>query len=1839
MATKHRLRRPRSSWSRQAGSRRIATITPAIEQHFVLCPRSSVGRSCKILTCPSRVCFCRSPNHYRLAVATTDRYITLYDEDGVQRDKFPTKPADKALPTAKNYAIRGMEWSQDSEKLAVAQSDNIVFIYKVGKTWADKKTICNKYPQAHPVTCLTWPAGRPTEIVFGCADGKMRVGNSSNKTVTLYDQSSYIVACASSPDGQSFVSASADGKILRYTFPTSEGRQAITAEVARVNFVPYCIGWGNHIVVSGNVPQVKFFDISGGNALKTFDYSSNENIKEFSSCSFSPSGETVVLGNFNRFIIYAYNANKNVWEEAGQTVVENLYAVTALRWKSDGSRLVTGSLCGVVDIYDAALRRFNLKGDHEITYTSPSSLVLKKHSDPNVRLNFKSRYGSEIKKINLYQKRYLVVHTTDTLMVGDIISGKTSEVPWTYRPDNPASPVKGARGSQQQQKEQKEKFFFDSETSCMVFYAGELTIIEYGNNTPLEPLRTEYMSPHLISVRMNEPRNKNEAAVKKIAYLLDSQSIRVMDLARGTEEASINHDTKIDWLELNSRGSKLLFRDKKRCLHLYDIHSQQRHTLLNFCNYVQWVPDSDVVVAQSRRTLCVWYSIDNPKDVTNFVIKGDVEEIERTQGRTEVMIDEGITKTTIALDESLIAFGAAVDAHDFKKAVTILEALKEKQEKELGVGNMSAGAEAMWTQLSRLALEEGDFVIAERCFSALGDVSKTKYLHKINALLLQNGGDVRHYLIQAHINILNGKFKVAENILLNQGKVDEVVQMYRNAHQWEDALQVAVAKQWPHLKPLREQYFQYLIQTRQEEIAGEFKEKNQEYQDALQLYLRGGYPTKAANLVLQQGLTSDASLCERVATALIAAKAFEKAGEFLEALKQPKRALECYQRGHAYNKAVALCRREFPAQVVQLYEEWGDVSKRKAAKRSRREPSVIYFFSFVYVSLIFQYCVSQKQMDAASNHYIQASAGVKAINASIEAKQWKRAIEILDTIDPRDAKPYYRRIAQNCAENKRYPEAEKYFVQAGLPQEAVAMYTQAQLWDKAHSLAVTYMSPEEVKQLYVQQGLKLELAGKLKDAEKLYLTVGEADHAINMYRKARQYDDMVRLVSQHRSNLLNETHHSLAHQFETEGNFKSAEKHYLLAKMWQPVVKMYKDADMWEDVLRVAKQHGGMAAYKQWAYNFAMSVGGEAGTKLLVKRGLGELAVDYAVERGDFTQAFHIAEISCKHKQPDIHLQHAMHLEDEGKFELAESEFIKAKKPKEAIDMYLHQQQWENALRVAEQYDPPMVPDVYEANAKHIVETDAERTQTAMAEQLFLSAKKPEAAINMYRNYGRFDDALRIARKDVPRMVAELQREKDLAEAAKYERPGAGHAAPGGGSSEAGLMGNSIEALRARAKTKENDRQWAGAIDTYLEINETATSDVNQLEKAWERAVTIAMEHLPARIGEVVNTVAKRLIKVKRYDQAAELYTSIDDFKQAIDAYIAGKLWAKAKDLARTDAPEHMTRILNAEQGENKEHVLEDWKEEDKIKQYIDRNEWQKVYELVTPHGEETLAKYASMHAALLVNENKFKEALGILVKYGLNVIPANFPVFKRVAQRILCKVPSDAERSQSRHPELEWYNQLREMLFKLVSELETLDPQGKETQEFAKYLFVTHLCSLKFTCDEKELKGLSAKIATSLLRYTMDVPVDKAFYDAGQACREQGQLNMAFVFLNRFVDLTDAMADPDAGDIDNTDFMETDIPNPIKVPIPEAQYYPQDLKDEAKEWVLEKAMSNEVNPELPTRNCEKCGKSTYDAGVECHSCHHTSTPCIVTGYPVTKKEKVKCKSCQKDANKTDWNK
>ena len=61
----------------------------------------------------------------------------------------------------------------------------------------------------------------------------------------------------------------------------------------------------------------------------------------------------------------------------------------------------------------------------------------------------------------------------------------------------------------------------------------------------------------------------------------------LVDLVAGISLGQVNHESKIDWLELNETGHKLLFRDKKLKLHLYDIESQAKTTILNYCSYVQ----------------------------------------------------------------------------------------------------------------------------------------------------------------------------------------------------------------------------------------------------------------------------------------------------------------------------------------------------------------------------------------------------------------------------------------------------------------------------------------------------------------------------------------------------------------------------------------------------------------------------------------------------------------------------------------------------------------------------------------------------------------------------------------------------------------------------------------------------------------------------------------------------------------------------------------------------------------------------------------------------------------------------------------------------------------------------------------------------------------------------------------------------------------------------------------------------------------------------------------------------------------------------------------------------
>jgi intraflagellar transport protein 172 len=1445
-----------------------------------------------------------APNNKRLAVVTVDRVVHLFDDNGERRDKFSTKPADKG---PKNYTVTNLCFSPDSGKLAVAQSDNIVFTYKLGTEWGDKKSICNKFHQSSPITAMVWPSAHPNEIVFGLAEGKVKIGQlRSNKPATLYTTESFVVsicACIGTGEnsGNAILSGHLDGSIYKFVFDDS-GVGPAHSKFAQHPCVPYSLGWGETVCAAGNNGMVTFYDNEGGNAGE-FDYSNDDSVKEFTVAEFNPTGDSVVVGNFNSFFIYNYNKRTSTWEEVGIRKIENLYSVTSLAWKQDGSRLALGSLCGVVDMYDACIRRYRYKTKFEFTYVSLSQVIVKRLS-AGTRIVLKSHLGFEITKIDVYQDRYLVAKTPETLLLGDLESCKLSEVPWQ------------SMGS--------EKYVFDNESACILFQAGELSLVEYGRNELLGSVRTEHISGHLLSVRINERMasraNGEEQGLenKKIAYLLDLQTIIVKDLTTSAS-TTVNHDSKIDWLELNARGNLLLFRDKRRQLHLYNLDDQTRSTMLNYCNYVQWVPLSDVVVAQNRQNLCVWYNINAPDKVTIYQIRGEVEEILREEGagKTEVVVDEGINTASYQLDESLINFGTAIDDRAYAKAMDILEGLQ-----------LTIETEAMWTALSEAALKDNDLHIAERCYAALGNVAKARYLHKVNKIadnaskkLAMDGYD--YWAVKAKMFQLNKDFRMAEDVLLGQGQTDEAIEMYQTMHQYDEAIQVADSKQHPQAEEMRKNYYDYLLKSGQEELAAALKEREGDFPAAINLYLKGNLPAKAARVINDHGLNAQAHLLENVASALSEAGMYDKAGEFFERMDQMQRALEAYTKGNAYRRAVELARRCFPAQVVRLEEAWGD------------------------------YLVSQKQVDMAINHYIEANVHTKAIEAALNSRQWTKAVQLVEALDADVAKPYYRRLARHYQEARNFEEAERNFVRAGRPEDAVEMYTRANRWEAAHKVAMSYMTESEVGMLYISQAQRMEAAGKLKEAERLYLTVNEPDLAINMYKKQRKYDQMIRLVTTYRKDLLKETHLHLAQQLEMEGSLRDAEHHYAEAGEWLSAVNMYRSNDQWDEAIRVAKYHGGINASKRVAYAWALALGGEAGSKLLTKLGLIEPAIDYAIESGAFDHAFELARSCLTKKLPEVHLKHALFLEDEERFKEAEEEFVKANKPKEAIDMYIHQQDWANAMRVAEQCDPGSVSEVFVAQARVLVE----RKEFQRAEGLFISASKPELALQAYQEARMWQDAMRIAKRYLPHKLSEVNM--------AYQRAASGE-------------GSSKEDFVSAARMWEESRQWGQAIDAYMSVTQEQLADRDALQEIWESAVKLASLHVRERYTEVAEGIAQRLMQIQKFEPAAELFKDIDRVRDAVDCYISGAAWDKARALCQTQQPDLLQAVEKAYsqhllKSGNAEQLVEVGNVADGLEILAKRGDWDKLFEVAENETPETQMKYAVMYAARLADNSKVR--------------------------------------------------------------------------------------------------------------------------------------------------------------------------------------------------------------------------------------------------------------------------
>lgn len=1177
------------------------------------------------------ICAVWSPDGERIAVATADRIVTLIKSSNNETSRLPIKARDENA--SRVFTITGLAWAPDSCRFAVAQSDMAVALYDVGPANAtdSRKKITLRFSHKSPVLCVAWPLTSSTDFVYGMGDGAVMCGlTKMKKSEELYRHGCAPVSMATAPRMNSVAVGHLDGSVFVVNLDTRSRLIALQTAVP-----PLALSWGSHICAAGADLQINFSDSNGGSASHV-DYSNQPDLRSFTSASFDPSGQTAIVASRNNLITLTYSARLQTWQQQSQLVFDGLYNIPSISWSPDGSKIAVASVTGGLYIVTASIGSFRYKNLFDVIHVTGSQLRVVDLQNKN-ELNLRSDY--RILTTNFQQNRYVIVRTTQSFLVGDTKSGKTGELPASLTDGEPKI---------------TERFIFIDDVAVLVWNTGELTVLELGKPQPLAAISTQYASPYLLSLRFNAKIGKGNTKI--LAYLVDSKSIKIVDVESLMTIGNVQITNKIDWLELNVSGTMLLFRDSKRSLYVYNLVNHTLNGLLSACSYAQWAPDANVVVAQSKKQLYVWYSPTSPDEVRVFDIDGDVVDIQRSGTKTSVTINANGKNKKFPLDGAFIAFSAAMEGNKLNEAAKILLTLENQD-----------NFKSLWGELANAAMLEHDYVIAEVSYSNLGDLSRARFLHKLNKLIKENGPT--NCLVQARVAMLQSNFKQAEYCLIEHDQLDTAIEMYKSMHMWNELLDLAELRCPTKAPQLREEYFNHLLQTGQYQVAARLKARKGEISEAVDLCLQGDKPQLAADILLNGSGNVNPQLLTHVAEALNKSGRFDIAGQIYERLGKPTDALEAYRKGHSYYRALELAKAANPDVVVTIEREWAD------------------------------YLVSQGQNDAATMHYVESGDFSLALNCSLRAQQWNQAAEILrsaaSTASLRDElRVQYLRVGRHFASIGDTETAEDLFLCVDAVKELIEMYLNLGRVDEAMRRAKRQMKPAEIESTFIETAKKLEKKPNTRQtAEKIYVAINKPDLAIEMYTEAGDSNNAMRLTQKYGGDMSKMS--AMAAKAERDGDLQTAENCYIKAGQWEKALFMYQQEKKWPDAMRVAKMNGDSQAEIKVAVKWASSIGGSAGVQKLQQLKLTEPVLYYACENGfaDLAQSiFENSKTLSKTAKKEGHMKFAIYLETQNRFTEAEQHYIEAEQPREAIEMYTHQKMFGDAQRLATRFHITDIP-------------------------------------------------------------------------------------------------------------------------------------------------------------------------------------------------------------------------------------------------------------------------------------------------------------------------------------------------------------------------------------------------------------------------------------------------------------------------------------------------------------------------------------------------------------------
>jgi len=1203
--------------------------------------------------------------------------------------------------------------------------------------------------------------------------------------------------------------------------------------------------------------------------------------------------------------------------------------------------------------------------------------------------------------------------------------------------------------------------------------------------------------------------------IKIIAYLVDSLTIHIQDLQTQNILNKIYHDSNIEFLDLNRNGTKLIFRDSKRSLYIYYMEESRREILLNFCGFVQWVPNTDVLVAQDQKNLYIWYHIEDFENHKIIQIKGDVEEVRRVPGKTEVLVEEFGETQIYLLDENMIVLFDSIENYDITGAINIIETINFESK---------AVGDVYWKSIARKALEEfattkeKRFVfIAQRCYAAVGAYARVKFLKDLAKKLQLLEEDVNNenfaneiVMIQAKLFMLDKQFSNAENLLLANNLDREASNLLLEYNKYEESLAIAERQNFPDVNQIRGKYLEYLLENKIYDKAGMIYEKEGKFDAAIKIYIEGNLHINAVNLIIREKNNInckiftkeniDKKLVKLLSDSLNSCGLFEKSAEFiLEVTNDVNTAVDLFIRGNNYDKALNTAKKNLLALnkgskgniITKIEENWGD------------------------------YLFNQGLFDQAIQHYLEANKIEKSIGCYINNKKWSKAIELMDKLeDEKLAKEFNLKIADNFRKEKNLQQAENYYTKAGETEKILELYIDLQAWEKLEILISKY----NFKNQLISYGIKLESNNKYKEAEKIYLYANEADLAIKMYKDARYFDEMIILVKKYLPQYIDKTYDMLGNLCEKELNFKKAEEYYNQTNNPNKAVDMYFANNLIEEGLKLLTKiyctnfeiiEKILLDYRN---NFGLNL--EEIIKIVLKLNYFELAVRFYCLLSNYDQAIKIAEAHSKEHLSIVYLSIADDLKTNKKnYFKAEEFYIKAKKYNNAIRMYEEINDFNSAFRLARNYNESYLSRLYEKEG--FFQLGLKEFENA--EICFNKAGKTEILYHKYLNLNMKEKANEYAKKYCPELLANsaLINKKIMANLDTNNEDYTHNNTP--------LA--SVADLTGIAEKQEVEGQIKSAIENYFEIansydNKSKDIILTYLNKIENILKSNFNNNLSAKGNKsskyfynkiteneknnYIESLIQSYLILQEHKKAGDLLKACNQNSRALSYYMMGKLDKECQELIESSTGQLKQQLISIFSGKtqnssksdqsknnnnkNKKINLEGGNQEisdetnfiQNVNSLLEEEKYEEILNLFKNRNKDTeiFTKVFIEMANVFFNNKNFLEFCFLLNKTDINLTKKTIFILKNLSMEIL---------AEENIEEIDNLKLLMNKRFKNFSDPSVVN-STEESSELIRLHKISHFQNVKLNLINyiSKFRDLYYSLNLSLLQYGDVLSLDK---------------------------------------------------------------------------------------------------------------------------------------------------